>query len=99
MTCPGCGISYLVHSSSSGTEGLSCIYLVNEAIISELLRRACRLRSARDTNAAVAALTAAATVATAAAAAAAVDTDYLSRCASIVQISATNVMFIVQVDY
>ena len=98
MTCPGCGISYLVHSSSSGTEGLSCIYLVNEAIISELLRRACRLRSARDTTLSVAAPTSAAAVA-AAAAAAAVDTDYLSRCASIVQISATNVMFIVQVDY
>ena len=74
MTCPRCGLLYLVHSSSSGTDELSCIYL-NEAIRSELLHSACRLGSARDTTASVATPASAAAVA-AAAAAAAVDTDY-----------------------
>ena len=98
MTCPRCGLLYPVQRSSSGTDELSCIYLMNEAIRSELLHRACRLRSARDTTASVAAPPSAAAVA-AAAAAAAVDTDCLLHCASIVSISATNVMFIVRVDY
>ena len=73
---------YLVHSSGSGTDELSCIYSINEAITSELLHRACRLRSARDTTTSVAAPTSAAAVARAAAAAA-VDTDCLLHCASI----------------
>ena len=71
---------------------------MNEAVRSELLHRACRVRSSTDTTASVAAPISAAAVA-AAAAAAAVDTDYLLHCASIVQIIATNVVFIVQVDY
>ena len=60
--------------------------------------RACRLRSARDTNTSVAVPTYAAAVATAAAAAA-VDTDCLSHCVSFERSSATNVMCVVQVDY
>ena len=48
---------------------------MNEAIRSELLLKACRLRSARDTTSSVAAPTSAAAVATAAAAAA-VDTIF-----------------------
>ena len=70
MICLRFGILYLVHSSSSGTDELSCIYLMEEAIRSELLHRACRLPSARDTTAPVAAPTSAAAVAAAAAAAA-----------------------------
>ena len=81
MICLRCGILYLVHNSSSGTDKLSCIYLMNEAISSELLHRARRLRSARDTTTSVAAPTSAAAVAFAAAAAA-VDTDCLLHCAS-----------------
>ena len=76
MICLRCGMLYLVHISSSGTDKLSCIYLMNEAISSELLHRARRLRSARDTTTSVAAPTSAAAVAFAAAAAA-VDTDCL----------------------
>ena len=64
---------------SSGADELSCIYLMNEAIRSELLHKPCRLRSARDATTSVAAPTPAAAVA-AAAAAAAVDIFY---CASI----------------
>ena len=75
MTCPRCGLLYPVQRSSSGTDELSCIYLMNEAIRSELLLKACRLRSARDTTSSVAAPTSAAAVATAAAAAA-VDTIF-----------------------
>ena len=72
---------YLVHSSSSGTDELSCMYLMNEAIRSELLHRPRRIRSARDTTISVAAPTSAAAVASAAAAAA-VDTDCLLHYAS-----------------
>ena len=56
---------------------------MEEAIRSELLHRACRLPSARDTTAPVAAPTSAAAVA-AAAAAAAVHIDYILHCAPIV---------------
>ena len=75
MICLRCGILYLEHSTSAGTDEVPCIYLMNEAIRSELLHSACRLGSARDTTASVATPASAAAVA-AAAAAAAVDTDY-----------------------
>ena len=81
MICLRCGILYLEHSTSAGTDEVPCIYLMNEAIRSELLHRARRLRSARDTTTSVAAPTSAAAVAFAAAAAA-VDTDCLLHCAS-----------------
>ena len=42
---------------SSGADELSCIYLMNEAIRSELLHKPCRLRSARDATTSVAAPT------------------------------------------
>ena len=90
MICLRYGILYLVHSSSSGTDELSCIYWMNEAIRSELLHRACRLRSARGTIASAAAPTSAVAVATAAAVAD-VDTDCLLHCASNEESSATNV--------
>ena len=98
MICLRCGILYLEHSTSAGTDEVSCIYLMNEAIRSELLHRARRLRSARDTTTSVAAPTSAAAVASAAAAAA-VDTDSLLHFASSEQDSATTVLCIVQADH
>ena len=98
MICPRCSVLYLVHSNSSGTDELCDIYLINQAIKSELLHQACRLRSARDTIASVAAPASAAAV-DIAAAAAGVDADCLVYCASIEYSIATNVMFIVRVDY
>ena len=82
MICLRYGILYMVHSSSSGTDELSCTYLMNDAIRSELLHGTCRLRSARDTIESAAAPTSVAAIAIAAAAAA-VDTDCLVHCASI----------------